>query len=58
MRILYFLEGIRVPALDTFFSIITRLGTEPFMIAAAVVVLWCVSKRNGYYLILLSNKTI
>ena len=50
MEFLYFLEGIRNPFLDTFFSLITHFGSETLFLAIAIVVFWCFSKTNGYYL--------
>ncbi|MBQ8639522.1 MAG: phosphatase PAP2 family protein [Lachnospiraceae bacterium] len=50
MELLYLLEKIRNPFLDSFFSLITHLGSETLFIAAAIVIFWCVSKKNGYYL--------
>ena len=50
MQFLYFLEGLRNPVLDSFFSLITHLGSETLFLAIAIIVFWCVSKRNGYYL--------
>ena len=46
------LEGIRNPALDTFFSLITRLGEETAFMALAMAIFWCVSKRSGYLVFL------
>lgn len=51
MEILRFLEKIRQPVLDTFFSLITYLGDETAFIAVALIVFWCVSKKYGYYLL-------
>ncbi|MCD7749051.1 MAG: phosphatase PAP2 family protein [Oscillospiraceae bacterium] len=51
MSFLYFLEGLRTPVLNGFFSAITALGGESVFIVLAIVVYWCVSKRDGYYLI-------
>jgi len=51
MEFLYFLESIRCPALDVFFSAITHLGSETLFMAIAIVVFWCVSKSKGYYLL-------
>lgn len=51
MGFLYALESIRCPILDSFFSALTYLGSEWLFIAAAVVVLWCYNKRDGYYLL-------
>ena len=51
MEFLYFLESIRNPFLDTFFSIITHLGSETLFVVIAIIIFWCVSKQNGYYLL-------
>ncbi len=51
MQFLYLLESIRNPVLDTFFSLITYLGSETLFIAIAIAVFWCVNKRTGYYLL-------
>ncbi|MBE6990140.1 MAG: phosphatase PAP2 family protein [Ruminococcaceae bacterium] len=50
MSFLYFLEGLRNPVTDAFFSAVTYLGDEICFMALAVLVFWCVSKRRGYYL--------
>ncbi len=50
MSFLYFLEGLRHPIADVFFSLITFLGDETCFMALAVILFWCVSKRRGYYL--------
>lgn len=50
MGFLYFLEGLRTPVLNGFFSGITFLGSEWIFIALAIVVFWCFSKRDGYYI--------
>ncbi len=51
MGFLYVLEGIRTPFLDKLLGAITFLGGEGVFIAVAIVVFWCASKRDGYYLI-------
>ncbi len=51
MQLLYFLENLRTPFLDSFFSLITQLGSETLFLAIAIVLFWCVSKRDGYYLL-------
>ena len=51
MGFLYVLESIRNPVLNAVLSALTFLGDEGAFIAIAVIVFWCVSKRNGYYLI-------
>ena len=50
MDFLYLLESIRNPVLDTFFSIITHLGSETLFLAIAIIIFWCVNKFTGYYL--------
>ncbi len=50
MDILYALEKIRTPFWNGAMSAVTQLGGEVIFIVAAVVVFWCVSKWEGYYL--------
>ncbi len=52
MDFLRFLEDIRTPVLTQFMSAITYCGSELFFLALAVIVFWCVSKRGGYYILL------
>ncbi len=52
MDFLRFLEGLRTPVLTQFMSGVTYFGSELFFLAFAVVVFWCVSKRGGYYILL------
>lgn len=49
MAFLYLLEKIRVPILDAFMLLVTRLGEETAFLVAALIVFWCVDKRKGYY---------
>jgi len=51
MEFLRLLEKIRTPFLDKLFLIITALGEETVFLLIAVVVFWCVNKREGYYLL-------
>lgn len=51
MKVLYALESIRTPWLDTVMVAITHLGEETVFMVAALFVFWCVSKRHGYYLL-------
>lgn len=51
MSFLYFLEGIRNPVLDAFFSVVTHLGEETFFIVLGLIFFWCVDKKQGYYLL-------
>ena len=51
MQLLYWLEGIRTPFGDAFFSAITTLGEETFFMAVAIIMFWCIAKHKGYYLL-------
>ena len=48
MEILWFLESIRTPFLDSVFEIITSLGEEMILIVVFCLVFWCINKKNGY----------
>lgn len=45
------LESLRVPAMDGLMQAVTELGSEVFFLVVALVLFWCVSKREGYYLL-------
>ena len=51
MALLHFLEGIRTPFLDSVVAVLTELGGETVFIVFGLLILWCFSKRNGYYLL-------
>lgn len=51
MEFLYFLEGIRVPVLNEFMLAITYLGDEIAFLVTAMILFWCVDKRQGYYVL-------
>lgn len=51
MELLYWLESVRIPVLDVFMSLVTRLGEKAFFIIGILFVFWCVDKRKGYYLL-------
>lgn len=51
MKFLYFLEGIRNPFLDTFFSLVTMLGEETIFIVVGLLFFWCINKKDGYYIL-------
>ena len=51
MAFLYFLESLRNPILDFFFSIITLFGEETIFMAVGMIVFWCVDKYKGYFLL-------
>ena len=49
MSFLYLLEKIRMPVLNEFMLLITKLGEETAFLVAALIVFWCVDKRKGYF---------
>lgn len=50
MDFLYLLESIRNPFLDSLMLALTELGGETAFLVVALVLFWCVDKRQGYYL--------
>lgn len=52
MAFLYFLESIRNPFLDSLMALVTRFGEETLFIVVALVLFWCLDKRQGYYIML------
>lgn len=54
MSVLYFFESIRNPVLDFIMSTVTHLGEEMILVALALLFLWCIDKREGYYLLTVS----
>ena len=51
MAFLYLLEKIRVPVVNEFMLGITYLGDEIAFLVIALILFWCVDKRNGYYIL-------
>ncbi len=51
MDILRFLEGLRTPFFDRFFSVITVMGESVAAIVVMLPVFWCINKSLGYYMI-------
>lgn len=51
MSVLYWLESIRNPFMDTLMQFFTHFGEELLFIVLALTVFWCVDKREGYYLL-------
>ncbi len=51
MEFLEFLQGLRNPVLDSFFSLITLLGEETVFIVIGLLFFWCIDKKQGYYLL-------
>ena len=52
MKLLYFFESLRNSVLDGFFSLVTLLGEETAFMAVAIIVFWCFSKFQGYFLLI------
>jgi len=51
MQFLKFLEGLRTPLGDAFFSTITHLGEETLFIVIGLFFYWCLNKKNGLRLL-------
>ena len=51
MEILKWFEGIRNPVCDAIFSFFTMLGEETAFILIGLIFYWCISKKQGYYLL-------
>lgn len=51
MEFLYFLEGLRVPILDSFMLAITYFGDEIAFLVIALIIFWCIDKRKGYFIL-------
>ena len=51
MDFFVWLSNFRNPVLDVFFSFITMFGEETFFIVIGLVFYWCISKKQGYYLL-------
>ncbi len=51
MQFLYFLEGLRLPGLNEFMLAVTYLGDEIAFLVVALILFWCVDKRQGYYVL-------
>ncbi len=51
MQFLFWLESIRTPIFDAFFSLITYLGDELVFLVIAFSLFWCFDKYFGYYIV-------
>lgn len=51
MEVLRFLESIRTPFLDSAVAFITELGGETVFLAVGLLLIWCINKRSGYYML-------
>ena len=51
MQLLYFFEKIRIPLLNEFMLLITRLGEETAFLVVALILFWCIDKYKGYFVL-------
>ena len=51
MTFLYWLESIRTGFGDLLMATVTRFGEEAIFIVLALLFLWCIDKKEGYYLL-------
>ena len=51
MSFLYLLEKVRIPGLNEFMLLITELGGELAFLIMALILVWCVDKKSGYYVL-------
>ncbi len=64
MDVLYWLAKIRCPFLDNAMLLLTRLGEETAFLVIAIILLWCVDKKRGYFVLfvgfagILANQTL
>ena len=49
MELLYWFESLRCPVLDQIMMLITAFGGELFFLITALILFWCVDKRQGYF---------
>ncbi len=52
MDFLYFIAKLRNPVFDWFFETVTHLGEETIFLVVAIIMFWCVNKREGYYILI------
>lgn len=51
MEFLRFLQNIRIPVLNELMLGITYLGDEIAFLVVALIMFWCIDKRQGYYIL-------
>lgn len=52
MDLLYFFESIRNPVLNAMFQFITYFGEDVLFLATVLILLWCIDKKRGYYVLI------
>lgn len=53
MELLKLIEGIRTPFLNEIMSLVTMLGDETFFMIVGMTVMWCISKKWGFRLMII-----
>ena len=53
MELLKLIEGIRTPFLNEIMSLVTMLGDETFFMIIGMTVMWCISKKWGFRLMII-----
>lgn len=51
MEILYFLQEMRSAYMDRIVALLTELGGETVFLAVGLLLLWCLNKRHGYFML-------
>lgn len=51
MKFLEFLAENRTPFWDKFFSVVTYLGWETIFLVVALVLIWCINKKYGFFIL-------
>lgn len=51
MALLYWLEDLRIPIINELMLAITYLGDEIAFLVVALILMWCVDKKTGYYVL-------
>ena len=52
MEFLRLLESIRNPVTDVLMQVITECGGEMVFLIVGIIMLWCVDKRQGYFILI------
>ena len=52
MEFLYWLASIRNPVLDAVMQVVTEFGSEMLFIILGIFMLWCMDKKQGYFILM------
>ena len=58
LEFLKYLQEMSNPVLDTFFILVTNLGSEAFFILAITYIYWCVDKKMGIKLLFITMTSV